>query len=99
MNHKHNNNSPQSLAGKTRNLSLVLCLGLLAGVLIWAKLRLVTDIPRSAYADPREVMVPDELLDQQDEQVIKINKDEEEQSTESSSDLIIDSDHEQPSKP
>ena len=32
----------------------MLCLGMLAGVLIWAKLRLVTDIPRSAYADPRE---------------------------------------------
>ena len=38
----------------TRNLSLLFCLGMLAGVLIWAKLRLVTDIPRSAYADPRE---------------------------------------------
>ena len=37
-----------------RNFSLLLCLGMLAGVLIWAKLRLVTDIPRSAYADPRE---------------------------------------------
>jgi len=29
-------------------------LGMLAGVLIWAKLRLVTDIPRSAYAEPKE---------------------------------------------
>ncbi|MDF1810045.1 MAG: hypothetical protein P1U42_10150 [Phycisphaerales bacterium] len=38
----------------TRNLALMMCLGMLAGVLIWAKLRLVTDIPRSAYADPRE---------------------------------------------
>lgn len=103
MNHKHNENSPQSLAGKTRNLSLVLCLGLLAGVLIWAKLRLVTDIPRSAYADPREVMVPDEHLDQQpdqqDEQSIKINEEEIEPSAESSSESIIDSDHDQPSKP
>jgi len=27
---------------------------MLAGVLIWAKLRLVTDIPRSAYAEPKE---------------------------------------------
>jgi len=103
MNHKHNDNSQQSLTGKTRNLSLVLCLGLLAGVLIWAKLRLVTDIPRSAYADPREVMVPDEHLDQQadqqDDQLIEINEDEAEPSTESSSDSIIDSDHDQPSKP
>lgn len=42
------------IGNATRNLSLLLCLGALAGVLIWAKLRLVTDIPRSAYADPRE---------------------------------------------
>ena len=59
----------QSLSGKTRAFSFVLCLGMLAGVLIWAKLRLVTDIPRSAYADPREVEIPgdepgDELIDQ-----------------------------------
>lgn len=40
--------------GATRSLALLVCLGTLAGVLIWAKLRLVTDIPRSAYADPRE---------------------------------------------
>ncbi|MCA9303912.1 MAG: hypothetical protein KC996_07315 [Phycisphaerales bacterium] len=37
-----------------RSLTFLLCLGMLAGVLIWAKLRLVTDIPRSAYADPQE---------------------------------------------
>lgn len=37
-----------------RSLTFLLCLGMLAGVLIWAKLRLVTDIPRSAYADPEE---------------------------------------------
>ena len=30
----------------------VLSAGALAGVLIWSKLRLVTDIPRSAYAEP-----------------------------------------------
>ncbi|MFG0299399.1 MAG: hypothetical protein ACF8K1_07360 [Phycisphaerales bacterium JB047] len=44
----------QRQSGATRNLSLLLCLGALAGVLIWAKLRLVTDIPRSAYAAPKE---------------------------------------------
>lgn len=38
-----------------RSMTFLLCLGMLAGVLIWAKLRLVTDIPRSAYADPEEV--------------------------------------------
>lgn len=43
----------------TRSLSLLLCLGALAGVLIWAKLRLVTDIPRSAYADPKDRQVDD----------------------------------------
>ncbi len=39
---------------RSRGILVVLSLGMLAGVLIWAKLRLVTDIPRSAYADPRE---------------------------------------------
>ncbi|MFG0305461.1 MAG: hypothetical protein ACF8Q5_04525 [Phycisphaerales bacterium JB040] len=28
--------------------------GALAGVLIWSKLRLSTDMPRSAYADPKD---------------------------------------------
>ncbi len=52
---RSNNQSRNPHAGNaTRNLSLLFCLGALAGVLIWAKLRLVTDIPRSAYADPRE---------------------------------------------
>lgn len=62
----HNpNQSSKSSSGPfhARNFSLLLCLGALAGVLIWAKLRLVTDIPRSAYADPREVMVPEQALD------------------------------------
>jgi len=40
---------------KARALTFMLSLGMLAGVLIWAKLRLVTDIPRSALAEPREV--------------------------------------------
>lgn len=35
-----------------RQTVFVLCVGSLAGVLIWSKLRLVTDIPRSAYAVP-----------------------------------------------
>ncbi len=38
-----------------RSTTLVLGMGMLAGVLIWAKLRLVTDIPRSAYAEPDEL--------------------------------------------
>ena len=42
-----------------RGFASVLALGLLAGVLIWAKLRLSTDIPRSAIADPEERLVDD----------------------------------------
>jgi len=53
-----NKSTPLSLK-HTRKLSVVFSLGLLAGVLIWAKLRLVTDIPRSAYAEPREVQQPE----------------------------------------
>lgn len=34
--------------------------GALAGVLIWSKLRLSTDMPRSAYADPRQSAVADD---------------------------------------
>ncbi|MGJ8635920.1 MAG: hypothetical protein ACSHX5_03650 [Phycisphaerales bacterium] len=37
-----------------RALTFMLSMGMLAGVLIWAKLRLVTDIPRSALAIPEE---------------------------------------------
>ncbi len=33
---------------------LVLVCGSLAGLLIWSKLRLVSELPRSAYATPRE---------------------------------------------
>lgn len=32
-------------------------MGALAGVLIWSKLRLSTNMPRSAYADPEESQV------------------------------------------
>ena len=45
----------------------MLSVGMLAGVLIWAKLRLVTDIPRSAYADPREVENPEGQSPEQDQ--------------------------------
>lgn len=38
-----------------RALTFMLSMGMLAGVLIWAKLRLVTDIPRSALAVPEEL--------------------------------------------
>lgn len=41
---------------RSKVLSFMLSLGMLAGVLIWAKLRLVTDIPRSALAEPEEVI-------------------------------------------
>lgn len=44
------------------HVTTVVLAGLLAGLLIWSKLRLVTDIPRSAFADPREVVVEDKAL-------------------------------------
>ncbi len=54
-----------------RAFTCLLSLGMLAGVLIWAKLRLVTDIPRSALAVPEEVdlAVPNggEIIDGTDE--------------------------------
>ena len=58
---KKNYNQPSKLNCMVRNFSLLLCLGMLAGILIWSKLRLVTDIPRSAYADPRETQVETEI--------------------------------------
>lgn len=48
MNTKHNDR-------RARAFTFMMSLGMLAGVLIWAKLRLVTDIPRSALAVPEEV--------------------------------------------
>ena len=36
-------------------LSTALSVGALAGLLIWTKLRLVSDLPRSAYAVPPQV--------------------------------------------
>ncbi len=86
MTHNENNKffNKSSLSKQTRNLTFVLCMGMLAGVLIWAKLRLVTDIPRSAYAEPRELDASgsDENSYQNDD--ISIS-DEDEQSIESES--------------
>ena len=56
--HQHNIHN-KSHPGGPKPLGILMCLGALAGVLIWAKLRLVTDIPRSAYADPREQYQPE----------------------------------------
>ncbi len=39
-------------------LTLMLGVGTLAGVLIWAKLRLVTDIPRTVLAEPEDELSP-----------------------------------------
>lgn len=58
--HHHSSGPKPAPARAPRSLALLLCLGALAGVLIWAKLRLVTDIPRSAYADPRDRQVIDD---------------------------------------
>ena len=57
----------QSFIKQSRGLMVMLSIGMLAGVLIWAKLRLVTDIPRSAYADPREVETPEDQTGEQDQ--------------------------------
>lgn len=40
-------------------LSTLLSVGALAGLLIWTKLRLVSDLPRSAYAVPQEIVPED----------------------------------------
>lgn len=61
--HDYHQSKSTHTGAATRNLSLLFCLGALAGILIWAKLRLVTDIPRSAYADPREQQLADDLVD------------------------------------
>ncbi|MEM0982785.1 MAG: hypothetical protein AAGI17_02420 [Planctomycetota bacterium] len=37
---------------RTANVVAVLAIGTLAGVLIWTKLKLVSPIPRTAFADP-----------------------------------------------
>ncbi len=48
---------------RTETAVLVLVCGGLAGLLIWSKLRLVSDLPRSAYAVPREYPLPDAAPD------------------------------------
>lgn len=60
MSHESRSNNTHTLVTLTRQFGIIACLGMLAGVLIWAKLRLVTDIPRSAYAEPRELDNPTE---------------------------------------
>ena len=68
MTNKQIHNASQTIRKQTRNLTLVLCMGMLAGVLIWAKLRLVTDIPRSAYAEPNEAkLIHDQALESEHE--------------------------------
>ena len=53
---------------RSRALTFMLSLGMLAGVLIWAKLRLVTDLPRSALAVPKEVEQTEHDLEIGDDQ-------------------------------
>lgn len=99
MNSNTPDRSSRGIMKQSRNLAAVLCLGMLAGVLIWAKLRLVTDIPRSAYADPREVQVPEQepvgssLQDNQLADPALIDK------PETDPDSISDPDAELPDKP
>ena len=73
----------QSDRKHTKAFTFMLSLGMLASVLIWAKLRLITDIPRSALAEPEEhELLPDlhyddqaseheGLIDENDEPVIQ----------------------------
>jgi len=43
-----------------RHLAGVALIGALAGLLIWSKLRLATDVPRSAYAVPEQKIEPND---------------------------------------
>ncbi|MBO6513462.1 MAG: hypothetical protein JJ974_05810 [Phycisphaerales bacterium] len=52
---------------RARVATFMLSMGMLAGVLIWAKLRLVTDIPRSALAVPEEI---DSGVDDQGSEIV-----------------------------
>jgi hypothetical protein len=54
---------------RARAFTFMLSLGMLAGVLIWAKLRLVTDIPRSALAVPEEIE-PTEIDPESDPKIV-----------------------------
>lgn len=49
----------------TKAFTFMLSLGMLASVLIWAKLRLITDIPRSALAEPKEHELLHEAIDEE----------------------------------
>lgn len=81
MTHKPSDKaSKHSITKQTRNLTLILSIGMLAGVLIWAKLRLVTDIPRSAYADPRDVEPPKDIADTDADQSPEQDQDPDESS-------------------
>lgn len=54
---------------KRESVAVVLVCGSLAGLLIWSKLRLVSDLPRSAYAVPRDAEMgidPDDAATQDD---------------------------------
>ncbi|HLO41995.1 MAG TPA: hypothetical protein VK176_13295 [Phycisphaerales bacterium] len=48
--------------GPRRGVAFMLALGALAGVLLWAKLRLVSNMPRSVYAQPRQTEHPKPAL-------------------------------------
>jgi len=84
-----------SLTHHTRNLTLMLSLGMLAGVLIWSKLRLVTDIPRSAYADPREVQHPEIESENQDLETVN----NEETDPDSDAEIVADPEDLDPKQP
>jgi hypothetical protein len=47
--------SLQNAPGPRRGLTFMLALGAVAGILLWAKLRLVSNMPRSVYAEPKQV--------------------------------------------
>ncbi|MBX3381293.1 MAG: hypothetical protein KF805_14455 [Phycisphaeraceae bacterium] len=48
---------------KSAAMSMAMVLAL--GMLIWVKLRLVTNVPRTAYAEPERKMVEPEIAKQQ----------------------------------
>lgn len=51
--HQHEPSPSHRFSGKT-----VVALTALAGVLIWSKLRLVTDFPRTVMAEPERQLMP-----------------------------------------
>lgn len=50
---------PQLAAPVARALSVGLACTMAMGLLIWLKLRMVSDVPRSAYADPARSQSPE----------------------------------------